>query len=147
MRCVEDDVERFGTGEKLSHLDRILQQRHDLGWLQAGVERYAARPGRDRQAGQPRRRTIGKHDRDPIAANDAQREEWVRLFAIDKIGQGGTDNPKRDEDYTMAATVHHACAALDALGEWDAKQPFSPAALIVLIDRCKTSNSPDSLAS
>jgi hypothetical protein len=24
------------------------------------------------------------------------------MFAVDKIGQGFTDNPKRDEDYTMA---------------------------------------------
>ena len=42
--------------------------------------------------------------------------ERYRVFAIDKIGQGWTDNPKRDEDYTMAAVVRHACATLDALG-------------------------------
>jgi pimeloyl-ACP methyl ester carboxylesterase len=39
-----------------------------------------------------------------------------RVFAIDKIGQGWTDNPRRDEDYAMAAVVRHACATLDALG-------------------------------
>ena len=39
-----------------------------------------------------------------------------RVVAIDKIGQGRTDIPKRDEDYTMAAVVRHAAATLDALG-------------------------------
>ncbi|HEU4343315.1 MAG TPA: hypothetical protein VFU31_17340 [Candidatus Binatia bacterium] len=31
--------------------------------------------------------------------------EWFRVIAVDKLGQGHTDNPKRDEDYTMAATA------------------------------------------
>lgn len=39
-----------------------------------------------------------------------------RVFAIDKLGQGRTGIPRRDEDYTMAATVRHAAATLDALG-------------------------------
>jgi 2-hydroxy-6-oxonona-2,4-dienedioate hydrolase len=26
--------------------------------------------------------------------------EWFRVIAVDKLGQGHTDNPKRDEDYT-----------------------------------------------
>lgn len=42
--------------------------------------------------------------------------ERYHVFAIDKIGQGWTDNPTRDEDYTMAAVVRHGCATLDALG-------------------------------
>lgn len=42
--------------------------------------------------------------------------ERYHVFAIDKIGQGWTDNPKRREDYTMATVVSHACATLDALG-------------------------------
>src|SRR5688572_6433979 len=33
--------------------------------------------------------------------------ERFHVFAVDKIGQGFTDNPKRDEDYTMAAVVQH----------------------------------------
>ena len=37
------------------------------------------------------------------------------VFAIDKIGQGYTANPKNDGDYTMAEVVRHACATLDAL--------------------------------
>lgn len=39
-----------------------------------------------------------------------------RVVAIDKIGQGRTGIPRRDEDYAMAAVVRHACAAMDALG-------------------------------
>jgi pimeloyl-ACP methyl ester carboxylesterase len=37
----------------------------------------------------------------------AQRFE---VIAFDKIGQGYTDNPLRDEDYTMAAVTRHAAA-------------------------------------
>jgi len=42
--------------------------------------------------------------------------QWYRVFAVDKLGQGFTDNPKRDEDYTMAAVVNHAHGFLRALG-------------------------------
>ena len=40
-----------------------------------------------------------------------------QVIAIDKLGQGYTDNPKSDNDYTMHATVQHAAATLDALGK------------------------------
>jgi len=39
-----------------------------------------------------------------------------RVFAIDKIGQGYTGNPKTDDGYSMQGVVDHACATLDALG-------------------------------
>lgn len=42
--------------------------------------------------------------------------KWCRVFAIDKLGQGYTDNPKSDDDYTMHAVVQHAYATLRALG-------------------------------
>jgi pimeloyl-ACP methyl ester carboxylesterase len=42
--------------------------------------------------------------------------QWFHVYAVDKIGQGFTDNPKRDEDYTMAAVVQHAFGFLKALG-------------------------------
>lgn len=42
--------------------------------------------------------------------------KWFHVFAVDKLGQGHTDNPKRDEDYTMAAVVRHAYGFLKALG-------------------------------
>jgi pimeloyl-ACP methyl ester carboxylesterase len=42
--------------------------------------------------------------------------EWFRVIAVDKLGQGHTDNPKSDEDYTMAATVRHAYRFLQTLG-------------------------------
>jgi pimeloyl-ACP methyl ester carboxylesterase len=38
------------------------------------------------------------------------------VIAVDKLGQGRTDIPRRDEDYAMAAVVRHAAATLDALG-------------------------------
>jgi pimeloyl-ACP methyl ester carboxylesterase len=42
--------------------------------------------------------------------------ERFRVIAVDKLGQGRTDNPKRDEDYTMGATVRHICRFLQILG-------------------------------
>ena len=57
---------------------------------------------------------------------DASAQEWepvfhrfardFRVLAIDKIGQGLTDNPKEDSDYLIGATVDHACAFIRALG-------------------------------
>ena len=42
--------------------------------------------------------------------------EWFHVYAVDKIGQGYTDNPKRDEDYTVATVVQHAYDFLKVLG-------------------------------
>lgn len=41
---------------------------------------------------------------------------WGRVLAVDKLGQGHTDNPRRDEDYTMAAQVDHMFGFVEALG-------------------------------
>ena len=41
--------------------------------------------------------------------------EECRVIAVDKIGQGYTDNPETDDDYTMARVVRHALGVLDAL--------------------------------
>jgi pimeloyl-ACP methyl ester carboxylesterase len=41
---------------------------------------------------------------------------WFRVIAVDKLGQGYTDNPKSDDDYTMAAVVSHAYDFLSAMG-------------------------------
>lgn len=38
------------------------------------------------------------------------------VYAIDKLGQGHTDNPKRDEDYTFDALYRHFDGCLQALG-------------------------------
>ncbi len=40
-----------------------------------------------------------------------------KVISIDRIGQGWTDNPKRDEDCTMAASVRHATRFLELLGK------------------------------
>ena len=41
--------------------------------------------------------------------------ECCRVVAIDKLGQGWTDNPKSDDDYTIAAVVTHALRCLEVL--------------------------------
>lgn len=38
-----------------------------------------------------------------------------RTIAFDKLGQGLTGNPKRDEDYTMGAVVDHAIRVIEEL--------------------------------
>src|SRR5262245_39999313 len=45
---------------------------------------------------------------------------WHNVIAFDKLGQGYTDNPKSDGDYTMHAIVQHAIAFLDRRG----KKPY-----------------------
>ena len=41
--------------------------------------------------------------------------EECRVIAVDKIGQGYTDNPETDDDYTMARVVSHALRFLEVL--------------------------------
>ena len=41
--------------------------------------------------------------------------QWFHVYAVDKLGQGMTDNPRSDDDYTMAAVVRHALAFLETL--------------------------------
>jgi pimeloyl-ACP methyl ester carboxylesterase len=63
---------------------------------------------------------FGSHDAadcaDDWSLNFDGLAQWFHVYAIDKIGQGFTDNPKHDEDYTMAAVVQHAYGFLKALG-------------------------------
>ena len=42
---------------------------------------------------------------------------WDNVIAFDKLGQGYTDNPKTDADYTMHAIVQHAIGFLEKLGK------------------------------
>lgn len=42
--------------------------------------------------------------------------KWCRVIAFDKLGQGYTDNPRTDDDYTMHAVVQHAFQTLRTLG-------------------------------
>ena len=39
-----------------------------------------------------------------------------RAIAYDKIGQGYTDNPARDDDYTIGRVVEHAAGFIAKLG-------------------------------
>jgi 2-hydroxy-6-oxonona-2,4-dienedioate hydrolase len=63
---------------------------------------------------------FGSHDcadcAEDWSLNFAELAQWFHVFAIDKLGQGHTDNPQSDEDYTMAAVVRHAYGFLRALG-------------------------------
>jgi pimeloyl-ACP methyl ester carboxylesterase len=61
------------------------------------------------------------------ASGGANAEDWelnfselarkFRVIAIDRLGQGYTDNPKHEADYTMAASVRHVAAFLKAHGK------------------------------
>ncbi|HCC85792.1 MAG TPA: site-specific DNA-methyltransferase, partial [Porphyromonadaceae bacterium] len=42
-----------------------------------------------------------------IAANDAQREEWVKLFAIDEIGASDENNKNRTKDLFEEETISY----------------------------------------
>ena len=48
--------------------------------------------------------------------NFAGLSKSCHVVAIDKIGQGETDNPKTDDAYTMQSVTDHALGCLDALG-------------------------------
>jgi len=53
--------------------------------------------------------------------NFAALSKYLNVIAVDRLGQGFTDNPLRDEDYTMHASVQHAARFLRLLG----KGPFN----------------------
>jgi 2-hydroxy-6-oxo-6-(2'-carboxyphenyl)-hexa-2,4-dienoate hydrolase len=42
--------------------------------------------------------------------------QFGRVLALDRLGQGYTDNPRRIEDYTMAAVVEHVAGFIRTLG-------------------------------
>ena len=42
--------------------------------------------------------------------------EWFHVIAVERLGQGHTDNPKSDEEYTPAAVVRHAYEFLVQMG-------------------------------
>jgi pimeloyl-ACP methyl ester carboxylesterase len=62
---------------------------------------------------------FGSHDAADCAEdwsfNFDELAKWFHVIAVDKIGQGFTDNPQTDEDYTMASVVRHAYGFLKAL--------------------------------
>src|SRR3989442_12852448 len=41
--------------------------------------------------------------------------QHFRVYALDKIGQGFTGNPSRDEDYTQDVTTRHAIRWMEIL--------------------------------
>jgi pimeloyl-ACP methyl ester carboxylesterase len=63
---------------------------------------------------------FGKDDNIDCAENWALNWEGFaksfRVFAVDKVGQGWSDNPKRDEDYRVETVVQHGLGFARALG-------------------------------
>ncbi len=53
---------------------------------------------------------------DTWSLNLAPLAEHFHVYALDKLGQGYTDIPARDEDYTYDAVVLHAARWLDSVG-------------------------------
>jgi 2-hydroxy-6-oxonona-2,4-dienedioate hydrolase len=49
--------------------------------------------------------------------NFAELAKKFHVISVDRLGQGYTDNPQRDEDWTMAASVRHFTGFLKALGK------------------------------
>lgn len=41
--------------------------------------------------------------------------ERYHVYAVDKLGQGHTDNPKRDDEYTMTAVIDHLNGFVDTV--------------------------------
>jgi pimeloyl-ACP methyl ester carboxylesterase len=64
--------------------------------------------------------SFGNTDNVDIADNWDRNWPWFlksfHVYAPDKLGQGFTDLPKRDEDYTMAAVVQHAYNFIQEMG-------------------------------
>ena len=93
------------TGEKFVDVDGIKTRYYERGTGPAVVLFHGGH--------------FGSHDAadcaDDWSLNFDALAQWFHVYAIDKIGQGFTDNPKRDEDYTMAAVVQHAYGFLKAL--------------------------------
>src|SRR5262245_51780502 len=73
---------------------------------------------------------FGSHDAADCAENWSLKfdelSERFHVFAVDKIGQGFTDNPERDEDYTTAAFVRHAYGFLRNVGSAQCCAMFIP---------------------
>lgn len=59
---------------------------------------------------------FGESGLDTFSLNLPGLAEHFHVFALDKLGQGHTDNPKTDADYTFDALVQHTIGWLDALG-------------------------------
>ena len=53
---------------------------------------------------------------DTWSLNLAALSSSFHVFALDKLGQGYTDNPRDDEQYTFEAVVEHAAAFIETLG-------------------------------
>ncbi len=66
---------------------------------------------------------FGSHDAADCAVdwdlNFSGLAKRFHVYAVDKLGQGYTDNPKTDGDYTIAAVVKHAYGFLQAMGLQD----------------------------
>jgi pimeloyl-ACP methyl ester carboxylesterase len=53
---------------------------------------------------------------DSWSLNLPELAEHFHVYAVDRLGQGYTDKPKKDTDYTFSATLDHARGFLQVLG-------------------------------
>jgi pimeloyl-ACP methyl ester carboxylesterase len=100
----------------------LLCQAHQQRWMDVKSirTRYF-----DEGTGEPVVFIHGSGVGDPIGASNA--EDWSLNFSdaartynaitLDRLGQGYTDNPLRDSDYTMSAAVAHVVDFLRLLGK------------------------------
>jgi pimeloyl-ACP methyl ester carboxylesterase len=56
------------------------------------------------------------HSADEFRRNVGPLSESFHVYAFDNLGQGDTDNPTRDEDYTISGMIAHAAAFVHAMG-------------------------------
>lgn len=100
----------------------LLCEKHEQRWMAvSGVNTRFFDAGK----GEPVILLHGGGIGDPIGASNA--EDWSINFdtiaqthnaiALDRLGQGYTDNPLTDADYTMRASVAHAAEFLKLLGK------------------------------
>jgi 2-hydroxy-6-oxonona-2,4-dienedioate hydrolase len=61
------------------------------------------------------------HSADEFRWNFGPLSESFHVYAFDNLGQGETDNPRRDEDYTISAMTAHAHAFMGAVGLADVR--------------------------
>ena len=102
-------LERVMTDEKFVDIDGIRTRYFEKGAGEPLVLIHGNHFGAHIDANHS---TVWDLNFDDLAAS-------FRVFAVDKLGQGLTDNPKSDDDYTIGSVVRHIHGFLAAIGVGD----------------------------
>src|SRR4051794_22350651 len=107
--CVERERDMFlqKYGEKFVNVDGIRTRYFEAGEGRPIVLVHGGTKGD----------SSGGANAEDFELNFAALAKKFRVISVDRLGQGYTDNPKRDEDWTMAAAVRHLAGFLEALGQ------------------------------